>query len=261
MWRLLDHGPGPPAWNMAVDEVLRRSHAENGGHPTLRLYQWACPTLSLGAGQHLPAALTPDRLAALGLTVVRRPTGGRAVVHGGDLTYAMVAGCRDGFPASIPVVYRRLQAGLQRGLAKLGIDTAAGVTSAAVGFSCFAHLGRGDLAWQGRKLAGSAQSWQGQSFLQHGAILLTPQQETWQQLLGLLDQEMTLPITSLQEILGELPPLADVQEVLRQGWEEELGIRFKSGELTAWERHLLAKDYGFAPEGLATAGWQPGGGS
>ncbi len=257
MWRLLDHDPSPPAWNMAVDEVLRRSHAENGGPPTLRLYQWSCPTLSLGAGQQLPADLTPERLAALQLTVVRRPTGGRAVVHGGDLTYAIVAGCREGFPASIPAVYRRLRAGLQRGLAKLGINTAAGVTAAAIGFSCFAHLGQGDLTWQGRKLVGSAQSWQGQSFLQHGSIILTPQQEMWRQLLAPLGQEVSLPITSLQEILGELPPLAELKEALRQGWEEELDIRFWSGELTAWELQRLAKDYGLTLERQPPWGWQP----
>ena len=101
MWRLLDHGPGSPRWNMAVDEVLRRSHAETGGPPTLRFYQWSQPTLSLGAGQKLPEQLSLERLHSLGLAVVRRPTGGRAVLHGGDLTYCVVAGEKDGFPNSV----------------------------------------------------------------------------------------------------------------------------------------------------------------
>src|SRR5512147_1079518 len=106
---------------MAVDALLRRSHAEAGGPPTLRFYQWSQPTLSLGAGQQLPASLSPERLSSLGLAVVRRPTGGRAVLHGGDLTYCLVAGVRDGFPGSVTLVYQRLCRGLQAGLARLGL--------------------------------------------------------------------------------------------------------------------------------------------
>ncbi len=240
MWRLLDHGPCPPAWNMAVDEVLRRSHAEAGGPPTVRFYQWSRLTLSLGAGQSLPAAFTPSNLQALDLEVVQRPTGGRAVLHGGDLTYAIVAGERDGLTRSVTSVYRRLRRALQRGLANLGVATSTGSEAPQHGFSCFASVATGDLAWQGKKLAGSAQSWQGQSFLQHGAILLTPQQELWQQILRLLGEEMTLPITSLQEILGKLPPLVQIKEALCQGWEEELGMRVMAGDLTPWERAALA---------------------
>jgi len=257
MWRLLDHGPCPPAWNMAVDEVLRRSHAEAGGPPTLRFYQWSRPTLSLGAGQRLPAALTPESLQALNLAVVRRPTGGRAVLHGGDLTYAIVAGQRDGFARSVTGVYRRLCRALQKGLANLGVATTPGKRTPQSGFSCFAGVATGDLAWQGKKFLGSAQAWQGQSFLQHGSLILTPQVELWRQLLRLLGQEKSLPLTSLQEILGKLPSLATLKQALRRGLEEDLGIRFRIGGLTPWEMNLLAKDYGFPPEWLSNFGWQP----
>ncbi len=225
---------------MAVDEVLRRSHAEQHAPPTLRFYEWSCPTLSLGAGQHLPAALTAERLAALQVSVVRRPTGGRAVLHGGDLTYAIVAGRREGFPPSVTGVYRCLRAGLQRGLANLGIDTTSPAGTPPAGFSCFAQAARGDLAWQG------------QSFLQHGAILLQPQRELWHRILRPLGQEVTLPITSLQEILGAAPPVALVKAALRRGWEEELGIRFTAAGLTPWEQELLHRDYGFTPDRVAT---------
>ena len=186
MWRLLDHGPGPPRWNMAVDVALRRSHAEAGSLPTLRFYQWSQPTLSLGAGQQLPAWLSLERLHSLGVALVRRPTGGRAVLHGGDLTYCLVAGVRDGFEPSVTAVYQRLCRGLQAGLARLGVAASPGtyLSPHPRGFKCFAGAASGDLTWQGKKFVGSAQVWQDRTFLQHGAILLAPQEDIWRQLLG-----------------------------------------------------------------------------
>ena len=190
MWRLLDHGPGSPRWNMAVDAVLRRSHAEAGGPPTLRFYQWSLPTLSLGAGQKLPPSLSLKRLQSLGVAVVRRPTGGRAVFHDGDLTYSIVAGAREGFPVSVTVVYRRLCRALQAGLAKLGLKTSTVTlpSPSSHNFDCFARIGSGDLTWQGKKFMGSAQAWQGRTFLQHGSILLTSREGTWRHLLNASNQ-------------------------------------------------------------------------
>jgi len=221
--------------------VLRRSHAEAGGPPTLRLYQWSGPTLSLGAGQKLPPMLNPENLQTLKLTVVRRPSGGRAVWHGSDLTYCLVAGVREGFPRSISAVYSRLARVLQRGLAHLGVDTETGTAAPRGGFSCFAGVAKGDLAWRGKKLVGSAQAWQGESFLQHGVILLTPQEGQWRPLLRLLGEEESLALTSLQEILGRPPDLAVVKEALRRGLEEELGVVCQEGGLTPWETEMLSR--------------------
>jgi lipoate-protein ligase A len=244
MWRLLDHGPGSPRWNMAVDTVLLRSHAEAGGPPTLRLYQWSQPTLSLGAGQKLPAQLSPERLLSLGLAVVRRPTGGRAVLHGGDLTYCVVAGDRDGFQPSVTAVYRRLCQGLQAGLARLGIITSPGAPrrSHAQGFNCFALAASGDLTWQGKKCVGSAQTWQSHSYLQHGAILLTSQQGMWQQILGTTETAAATLEISLTEMLAVPLSLRMLKTALLQGFQEELGVTFEVGEFTAWEKNLLSGD-------------------
>jgi lipoate-protein ligase A len=227
---------------MAVDEVLRRSHAEAGGPPTLRFYQWSQPTLSLGAGQKLPEQLSLERLHSLGLAVVRRPTGGRAVLHGGDLTYCVVAGEKDGFPNSVTEVYRRLCRGLQAGLARLGVFTFPGtpLSPHRPGFNCFAGAATGDLTWQGKKFLGSAQVWQGRTFLQHGAILLSSQEDLWRQLLGESDQEAAIPVISLTEILGAPPSLSGLKTALQQGFQDELGISLEASELTPWEKALLA---------------------
>jgi lipoyl(octanoyl) transferase len=229
---------------MAVDAVLQRSHAEAGGPPTLRLYQWSRPTLSLGAGQKLPKPLTPERLRSLGLAVVRRSTGGRAVLHAGDLTYSVVAGAREGFPVSVTAVYRRLCRALQAGLARLGLQTATGAPPMGHWsiFDCFARVGSGDLTWQGKKFMGSAQAWQGQTFLQHGSILLTSQKETWRRLYGGADRLTAAPVISLAEILGSPLPLDRLKEALIYGFQEELGISFSFGGLTPWEERCLAAE-------------------
>ena len=231
---------------MAVDKALWRSHAEAGGPPTLRFYQWSQPTLSLGAAQKLPRRLSPERLQALGLAVVRRPTGGRAVLHGGDLTYAIVAGEKEGFPRSVTLVYQRLCRGLQAGLARLGLEVLPGaprnLNNDAV--NCFAGVAGGDLSWQGKKLVGSAQVWQGRTFLQHGAILLNSQEETWRLLLGASDCDRSLPTTSLAEILGAPPSLSDLKAALLQGFQAELDLSFEIGDLTPWEEHCLAFEFG-----------------
>ncbi len=242
MWRLLEHGPALPRWNMAVDEVLLHSHAEVGGPPTLRFYQWSQPTLSLGAGQKLPAQLSSELLLSLGLAVVRRATGGRAVLHGSDLTYSVVAGARDGFPASVTFVYQSLCRGLQAGLARLGVAASPGSPRRFQThiFNCFALTASGDLSWQGKKFVGSAQTWQGHSFLQHGAILLTPQQDIWRQVMGEADLTAADWVTSLTEILNAPVSLPALKTALLQGFQEELGVTFQAGEFTPWEKNLLS---------------------
>src|SRR5215213_2662474 len=86
-WRLLDTPPAPGAWNMAVDEALAES-VRRGGAPVLRVYRWSPPCLSLGRNQPARGRYRLDALAARGIDVVRRPTGGRAVLHDRELTYA-----------------------------------------------------------------------------------------------------------------------------------------------------------------------------
>lgn len=234
LWRLLEHGPGPAAWNLAVDEALLVSHVEAGGPPTLRFYQWATPTLSLGAGQQWPVSPYDALCEELGITVVRRPTGGRAVLHGGDLTYSLVAGLREGFPASVSAVYRRLSQGLQAGLGILGISADPCPTPGRVRspFACFAVTRQGDLTWRGRKFLGSAQVWRGRSFLQHGSIVLESQEGLRRRL---FPSQQPVPLLSVSEIVGAPVPVARLKAALLQGLAQVLGVTFQIGELSAAE--------------------------
>lgn len=156
---LLDH---------AVEVELRR--------PILRVYRWRTPALSLGLHQHLSDELL-DRCAGLGVEVVRRPTGGSAVLHDTDLTYAVVAPSGN---RGVLDAYRWVAGGLIEGLGRLGIDARVGEPlggnpgAAALGSqaACFAATAGADLQVGTAKICGSAQVRRRGWFLQHGSIPL-----------------------------------------------------------------------------------------
>jgi len=170
------HDPQPrPGWlNMAIDDtLLARAEA---GERWVRLYAWE-PTLSFGRHEPARRRYDAERIASLGLAVVRRPTGGRAVWHAGELTYA-VALPTDGL-GSITEVYRDLHRLLCNALAQLGVRaTLAPPTRAASvdAGACFASPAGGEVMVAGRKVVGSAQLRRGSALLQHGSILLEEDQ-------------------------------------------------------------------------------------
>lgn len=161
---------------MAADHALALCLAE--GRAVLRLYEWLGPTVSLGRNE--PAAASYDRHAALarGIDFVRRPTGGRAVLHDSELTYAVVVPLRAlGGPR---LAYRDVNACLAAALRELGVDasvTETGRTLRPDGGPCFAAAAPGEVVAHGRKRIGSAQARIGRALLQHGSILLGTDQD------------------------------------------------------------------------------------
>ena len=120
-WRLLDTGALPGSLNMAIDQAILGLHANGKSPPTLRFYQWTPPAVSLGYCQK-NHNLDMAACRRLGIEVVRRPSGGRAVLHLGDLTYAVIAGTADGIPSAVTAAYRLICDGLLQGFRLLGID-------------------------------------------------------------------------------------------------------------------------------------------
>jgi lipoate-protein ligase A len=177
-WRLwIDAVPRPGWANMAIDSALL-DRAERGEEQWLRLYGWAPSCLSFG--RHEPAARRYDRrrITELGLDVVRRPTGGRAVWHAGELTYAVTApAARFG---SLAVAYAAIHEMLRTALQSLGADASLAPTGRAArgapvrvdAGACFAQPVGGEVLVGTRKVIGSAQLRQERAFLQHGSILL-----------------------------------------------------------------------------------------
>ena len=181
-WRWIPPLAGSGPFQMALDELLLdQAVAARVPQACLRLYSWSGPWLSLGYHQrHLPAAwLTLAGQGQLGL--VRRPSGGRAVLHAGSLTYALIQPnpARDRRQA-----YRHHCRWLQRTFAELGLPLSFGTGQAGGDSgSCFARSSAADLVHgNGAKRIGSAQLWRRGVLLQHGSLLIDPPPELWWQL-------------------------------------------------------------------------------
>jgi lipoyl(octanoyl) transferase len=179
-WRLIWSGALTGAENMAQDEALLESVVAGQSGPVLRIYRWAPATVTLGYGQRGGEVVNLDACRNLGLDVVRRCTGGRAVLHDQELTYAVVS--RDVstvFPGGILKNYRVIAQVLQQTMEYLGLDvTLAPDRSRGLGgggaenSACFTAPGQFELLYKGCKLAGCAQKRLGDSFLQHGSVPL-----------------------------------------------------------------------------------------
>jgi lipoate-protein ligase A len=160
----------PAAGQMAADEAMAATVAA-GSPPLLRLYTWSGPALSLGRFQP-DSDVERAACAARGVSVVRRPTGGRALLHGADVTYAVALPRPPGREGSVDAVYCFLARGLRAGLAALGVDAEVASGDGAAGAACFASMRGSDLRVGGRKLCGSAQVVRGSVVLQHGSVLV-----------------------------------------------------------------------------------------
>jgi lipoate-protein ligase A len=173
MW--IDATPRAGWLNMAIDQaLLERAEA---GERWLRLYSW--DPWSLSFGRHEPAERRYDaeRVAALGLSAVRRPTGGRAVWHARELTYAVAAPI-EGL-GSLRDTHLEIHAMLRDALRALGAAAELAPPRRAVGVdagACFAATAGGEVMVRGRKVVGSAQLRQGTALLQHGSVLLDDDQ-------------------------------------------------------------------------------------
>lgn len=192
---------------MATDHALLDLAAERGV-ALLRLYRWDPPCLSLG--RHEPVSRYPALArAGEGVRVVRRPTGGRAVRHGDDLTYALAMPA-DGAGAVADVV-RRVHATFAAALARLGLDATpadAGPAARPDAGPCFARPAGGELLVGGRKVLGSAQVRERGALLQHGALLLSGDQR---EVADLADEPPhTVGATSLAAAAGRDIPAGDV---------------------------------------------------
>jgi len=211
---------------MALDEALLEAHREGLSPPTLRLYGWARPTVSLGYAQRAePAQVAAWREA--GAEVVRRPTGGRAVVHAGDLTYSIVT---SGLPAGVAASYSVLAEALALGLTRLGLPAGLAPGGASPGRSpaCFASTTQADLGVGGHKLVGSAQVRRQGAVLQHGSTYVS--RTPWLRLLPGSEA-----LRTLEEALGRPVGVDEAGAALIAGVSEALGVGLTPGEATAWE--------------------------
>jgi lipoyl(octanoyl) transferase len=247
-WSVLLDGDQSGTFNMALDETLLEEVSKPQTHPQtyLRLYQWIRPTLSLGFSQKAERVVDFDYCSAHGIDVVRRPTGGKAVLHHRELTYSVISNDAAVFPiGDISKTYRRIADGLQSGLGILGIETTLAHScgrSTAMGLfpaACFALSNHFEVLWQNRKLVGSAQRRTKTAFLQHGSILIEFDAEMLSGALRSCDvASVSAVVTDLKTCLGSIPPMHGLIGAMSKGFEESFAVTLVNCQL---RQDLLAR--------------------
>ena len=236
-WHLVINGPQVNATNLAIDQLLLEEVSKSTTSNTyLRFYSWTQPTLSIGFSQNAHQVVDFNFCQQKKIAVVRRPTGGRAVLHQHEITYSVISNDRYFFPIqTINGTYQQIAFALKCGLKQLGINTR--LTSLPKNkrmknqdqrAACFASSQNYEILYGGKKLIGSAQRRTDRAFLQHGSILID---FNFHVLQGVLKE--TLPpdlpemISTLKSCLKHRPKRADIISNLKKGFCQTFKIRLK----------------------------------
>jgi len=227
---------------MARDRAIQLAVEDGGSPPTLRLYQWDRPTLTLGRFQP-DTDIDASAARQLGIDVVRRFTGGRAVLHDDELTYAVIARTADGIPRGVAASYRHLCAALAEAYRRIGV--AASLTAHdrvhAPSAACYLAASRADLSLDAMKLAGSAQVWHGQTVLQHGSFTITRSVDQEARLFGMSREQAALfaeRTATIHSATGQRPDPDSLVGPVAASFGEVLGIGLVPGVVSAAESEL-----------------------
>lgn len=247
-WRVLVDPPAAGPRNMAVDHAL--AACLKPGEAVLRIYRWSRATVSFGCNEPARDRYDPTAGRDAGVEFVRRPTGGRAVLHDRELTYAAVLPLTTG---GLRATYRLINRGLVEALCSLGVPAVMaegrGLSAGLDSGPCFEEPAPGEVMVAGRKLVGSAQARLEGALLQHGSLLIGAGQERLSALGATSARSGTgsyaveteryrrvrAPI-SLEEVLGQAPPWYDLVDAVISGLSGVVGGDWHRGELAEPER-------------------------
>ncbi|MGP3609466.1 MULTISPECIES: lipoate--protein ligase family protein [Anoxybacillaceae] len=241
-WRFIDSGDCSPAFNMALDEALLEWHSEGKIPPTVRFYGWNPPTLSVGYFQKVEKEIDMDAVRKNGLGFIRRPTGGRGVLHDKELTYSVIVSeAHPAMPETVTEAYRVISQGILEGFRLLGLDAYFAVPKteeekaslknprSAV---CFDAPSWYELVVEGRKVAGSAQTRQKGVILQHGSILLDLDEDLLfslfkypnERVKARLQKNFKNKAVAINELTDRKVTISEAKEAFYQGFENGLDI-------------------------------------
>jgi len=275
-WRLIRSGCLDGAENMAWDEALLESVATGASPPVLRLYRWQPPAVSLGYGQRNAGVINLDVCRRLGIEVVRRITGGRAVFHDQEVTYAVIAPLAGCFNGGVLDCYQSISRALQAAfelldlkselvprqtLRRLREQSRPGERSAV----CFTAPSQFELVVQGRKVAGSAQKRKGNSFLQHGSLPVEMNLNALAQIFSSSGRERAVDLIGHEQIgwlnLGRTRPITldELESAVIKGFETIESIQWREEGLSLPEQAKVAKLTGkYRDRGWTETGdWTP----
>lgn len=259
-WYFLDTGISTPAFNMAMDEVLLNWHSKGEIPPVLRFYEWKPAGLSLGHFQKTVGRIDIQAAKERGIDIVRRPTGGLAVLHHKELTYSVIISEKHKMMSpSIIESYRVLSQGLLEGYRLLGISAELAIPDKPIGKTgtavCFEEASWYELEIGEKKAAGSAQTRQKGVILQHGSIPIEIDEEDLYNLFIFPNEKVKErakngfkdKAVSINRILGREATMEEVRVAFKNGFKKGLNI-----ELTPYEppqkmideaRELMANKY------------------
>ena len=245
-WRVLVDEPLTGPANMARDHAL--ATLARPGTGTLRLYRWNPPTLSFGRNETVTVGYRELLRRHPRMGAVRRPTGGRAVIHDRELTYSVVLPVRA--CGGLRAAYRRINEALVVGLRGLGVgaEHASGRALPPDSGPCFREAAEGEVAVGGRKLVGSAQARIGSAILQHGSVLLVADQAALfanggEKGQGLNRNGVRAPRrpATLAGLMGEIPRWERLVSALGAGFEHVFGGSWGRAEMAEAEAALAGK--------------------
>ncbi len=267
-WRFIDTGSGYGSENMAIDEALLNNCQRGCSPPILHFYTWAVPVITIGYFQELSETVRIKKCRALNIEVIRRITGGRAVVHHNDLSFSLIFPL-DGkiIPPGILSGYLKIAGGFIRGLKGIGINADFVESGSSQSplikqdrqakriSACFLTRIRYEVVFKGRKMIGFAQKRIGKWVLQQGTLMIDLDRSLWYDLLNYpkgsnaiqIKERLLSDTISINEALGRTVNIEMVKRALFDGLSAALGVKFESDGLYPIEesdkRHLVCKKY------------------
>ncbi|MGM0842088.1 MAG: lipoate--protein ligase family protein [Bacillota bacterium] len=256
-WRFIDSGNCSPSYNMALDEALLDWHSEGKIPPTIRFYGWDPATLSIGYFQKVEKEINLDAVKEHSLGFVRRPTGGRGVLHEHELTYSVIVSEEHPeMPKTVTEAYRVISEGILKGFQGLGLEAYFAVPKTAEereglknprSAVCFDAPSWYELVVEGRKVAGSAQTRQKGVILQHGSILLDLDEDKLFSLFNYpsdrvkerMQRAFKSKAVAMNEISSETVTMDMAKEAFKKGFEEGLNIHLEPYELSEEETQYV----------------------
>lgn len=240
-WLYIDSSSGTPAFNMAMDEALLNWHSRGDIPPVLRFYSWAPAGISVGFFQKVKDTIDIKNAEKYGIPLVRRQTGGKAVLHDQELTYSiLIAEAHADMPKSVKEAYLILSKGLIEGYRVLGIEAelAHPVSKSSGSAVCFEEPSWYELTVEGKKAAGSAQTRKKGVILQHGSVPLTMDEQKLFELFIYPNEHMKEKArtafrnraVAINDLLPKPVNLEEVKTAFQAGFEKGLGIRLQAFE-------------------------------
>ncbi|RSK27817.1 lipoate--protein ligase family protein [Bacillus sp. HMF5848] len=269
-WYFIDSGNRDPYYNMALDEALLEWHSNGDIPPVIRFYGWSPATLSIGYFQKAEKEINMQVVRDNNLGFVRRPTGGRGVLHDNELTYSViVTESHPEMPKTVTEAYRVISEGILNGFRSLGLDAYFAIPRTEEEKAdlknprssvCFDAPSWYELVVEGRKVAGSAQTRQKGVILQHGSILLDLDEDLLfslflypnERVKERMQRAFKNKAVAINELRETPVTLIEAKAAFKQGFEDALSITLEEYRLTQDQEYYVQQ---LASSKYATDEW------